>query len=53
MTTNPEKVRAVTFLVAAIVFLLVAALGTAGGEVIFLVLAMAFVVLGLNDWRRA
>ena len=39
------------YMVAAAVFFLVAALGTAGGEVVFLVIAMAFVVLSLNAWR--
>ena len=53
MKMKPETVRPVAYMVAAIVFLLVAALGTAGGETVFLVLAMALVVLALNDWRRA
>ena len=42
---------AVMYMIAAAVFLLVAVLGSVGGETVFLVLAMAFVVLSLNALR--
>ena len=41
------------FLVAGVVFLLTALVGDAGANVVFLVLAMAFVVLGLNAWQSS
>ena len=53
MKSNPERFRAITYLIAAVVFLLVAALGTAGGETVFLVLAMVFTVLSLTAWRTS
>ena len=56
MPADPDArtrpIAAVLFLIAAIVFLLVALLGDAGGDTVFLVLAMAFVVLSFNTWRR-
>jgi len=52
MSTKSERSRAVMYLIAAAVFLLVAVAGSAGGETVFLILAMAFVVIGLNEWRR-
>ena len=53
MSSAHERSRAVMYMVAAAVFLLVAAVGSAGGETVFLVLSMAFVVLSLNAVRSS
>ena len=45
------RLRAITFIVAGVVFLLVALLGDAGGGPVFFVLALAFVALALRDWQ--
>ena len=46
-----QRISAVMFMIAGVVFLLTAALGEAGGETVFLVLGLAMVVLSLNAWR--
>ena len=51
-TTRPHRIMALTYLVAAVVFLLTALLGPVAGPA-FLVLAMAFVVLAVNEGRAA
>ena len=53
MSSAHERSRAVMYMVAAAVFLLVAAVGSAGGETVFLVLSMAFIVLSLNAVRSS
>ena len=55
MTTgwaHTHRTTAVLYLIAAIVFLLTALLGNSAGSV-FLVLAMAFVVLAVNEGRAS
>lgn len=46
-----QLISAIMFMVAAVVFLLTALLGDAGGDAAFFVLAMVFVVLALNTWQ--
>lgn len=46
-----ERLRAMTFMVAGVVFLLVALLGDVAGGTVFFVLALAFVALALMDWQ--
>ena len=46
-----EQISAAMFMTAAMVFLLTALLGDAGGEEAFFVLALVFVVLALNSWQ--
>jgi len=48
--TGPHRTTAMLYLIAAVVFLLTALLGNVAGPV-FLVLAMAFVVLAANEAR--
>ena len=51
--TRTQRVSAVMFMIAAVVFLLTAALGEAGGETVFFVLGLVMVVLSLNAWRSS
>lgn len=50
--THTHRTTGVLYLIAAIVFLLTALLGNVAGTV-FLVLAMVFVVLAVNEERAA
>ncbi len=50
---GPQRISAVMFMVAGVVFLLTALLGDAGADTAFLVLALVFVVLSLNSWRAS
>lgn len=50
--TRGNRLSAVMFSVAAMVFLLIALLADAGSEPGFVILAMVFVVVSLNTWRE-
>lgn len=50
--TRGNRLSAIMFSVAAMVFLLIAVLGDAGSEAGFLILAMVFVVVSLTTWRE-
>ncbi len=58
MTTPEEepaqkKFAAGMYMFAAVIFLIIGVLGSSTANVVFLVLAMALVVLSLNYWRSS
>lgn len=46
-----QRISAIMFMTAGVVFFLTALLGDAGGDAAFFILATVFVVLALNAWR--